>query len=52
MLNSANDEVNQVLGTSGKGKSGSTVVAVLVQKDELYWIAVGDSHIYLYRNGL
>ncbi len=51
MLNSANDEVNQVLGTSGKGKSGSTVVAVLVQKDELYWIAVGDSHIYLYRNG-
>lgn len=51
MLNKANDEVNDMLAPSGQGKSGSTVVSVLIRDMQLYWIAVGDSHIYLYRDG-
>ncbi len=51
MLNQANDEVNARLSGGGQGKSGSTVVAVILRDTQLYWIAVGDSHIYLYRNG-
>ncbi|MBM7555622.1 PP2C family protein-serine/threonine phosphatase [Halanaerobacter jeridensis] len=31
-------------------KIGTTLIAVLLKKDLLYWIAVGDSHLYLYRN--
>lgn len=51
MLEAANDRVNDMLKASGSGKSGSTVVAVIVRDMKLHWIAVGDSHIYLYRNG-
>lgn len=50
LLNKANTDVNQMLGKNGQRKSGSTVVAVLIRDDWLYWIAVGDSHIYLYRD--
>lgn len=51
MLGKANDQVNDMLAPSGQGKSGSTVVSVLIRDMQLYWIAVGDSHIYLYRDG-
>ena len=51
MLNQANDEVNARLSGGGQGKSGSTVVAVILRDMQLYWISVGDSHIYLYREG-
>ena len=51
MLGEANEQVNAMLGSSGSGKSGSTVVAVIIRNMKLYWITVGDSHIYLYRNG-
>lgn len=50
MLNLANDQVMGKLGPQGRGKSGSTMVGTLVKDGSLYWIAVGDSHIYLYRN--
>ncbi len=30
---------------------GTTLVAVVVYQDELHWIAVGDSRIYLFREG-
>ncbi|MDO4987627.1 MAG: protein phosphatase 2C domain-containing protein [Synergistes sp.] len=33
------------------GNCGSTLVAVAVKCDMLYWVSVGDSHIYRYRNG-
>ena len=51
MLGRANDEVNAVLGHAGPGKSGSTVVAALIQGRELYWFSVGDSRIALVRGG-
>lgn len=33
-----------------KGTAGSTMVAVLISGQKLYWISVGDSRIYFYRN--
>ncbi|HWP97261.1 MAG TPA: protein phosphatase 2C domain-containing protein [Syntrophomonadaceae bacterium] len=30
--------------------TGTTLVAAVVDLDELYWISVGDSHIYLFRD--
>lgn len=51
MLGRANDEVNAVLGHAGPGKSGSTVVAALLQDRRLYWFSVGDSRISLVRGG-
>ncbi|MDR1510904.1 MAG: protein phosphatase 2C domain-containing protein [Synergistaceae bacterium] len=32
-----------------EGNCGSTLVAAVLHKDCLYWISVGDSHIYLWR---
>lgn len=48
MLDSVTDEVNQMLGQAGLKKSGSTLMAVLVRDFRFHWVAVGDSHIYLY----
>lgn len=47
----ANDDVNRMLGPEGLYKSGSTLIAVLAQDDAFHWLSVGDSRIYLYRNG-
>ena len=44
-------EVNRKLGASGYYKSGSTLVAVYVKGGRLHWLSIGDSRIYLYRNG-
>lgn len=49
MLAHANREVNSMLGMAERYKSGSTVVAVMVEADRFQWISVGDSRIYLYR---
>lgn len=49
MVAHANREVNQMLGPEGLYKSGSTLLAVMAEKDGFHWVAVGDSHIYLYR---
>lgn len=49
MLNDTNNAVNAML--KGNSKSGSTLLAALIQKDELFWLTVGDSHMYLYRDG-
>lgn len=51
MLGRANDNVNNLLNSRRSEKSGSTVVAVLVRDSGLYWLTVGDSHLYLYRDG-
>ena len=51
MINVINQDVNQMLGEEKLFKSGSTVVATMVVKDHLWWASVGDSRIYLYRNG-
>ena len=50
MVSQANREVNQYLA-GNTGKSGSTVVAVWIRGSQLYFISVGDSRIYLLRNG-
>lgn len=34
-----------------EGEAGSTLVAVIVKDDRIYWTSVGDSRIYLYRSG-
>ncbi len=49
MIAHANHEVNQMLGVENQYKSGSTVIAALIEKDGFQWATVGDSHIYLYR---
>lgn len=51
MVAHANQEVNRMLGVSRQYKCGSTLLAVLVEKDTMQWITVGDSRIYLYRGG-
>lgn len=50
MLKEANGEVNRYLGNK-TGQCGSTLVAGIVKDKKCYWISVGDSHIYLYKNG-
>ena len=51
MLDTVNENVNRMLGPEGLFKSGSTLVAVLAYENRFQWIAVGDSRIYLYRQG-
>jgi len=33
-------------------EAGTTLTAVLIRSGELYWCGIGDSHIYLYRDGI
>jgi len=48
----ANDEVLTLARDAGvEGDAGSTLVAVIVKDDKLYWASVGDSRIYLFRSG-
>lgn len=51
ILDGVNATVNQMLGPEGLQKSGSTLLAVLVRGSSFHWIAVGDSHIYLFHDG-
>ena len=51
MLDKVNENINQMLGPDGLYKSGSTMVAILAFDGQFQWIAVGDSRIYLYRQG-
>lgn len=50
MVTLANRNVNNYLKNNSIGQSGSTVVAAVIKEMNLYWISVGDSRIYLYRN--
>lgn len=48
----ANHEILKLKGENGKRlDAGSTLVTVIVQKRNLYWSSVGDSRLYLFRNG-
>ncbi len=51
LVNEANTRVNAELGAEKLGKCGSTLTAVCIKDQKLYWISVGDSHIYAYRDG-
>lgn len=52
LLGQANAAVNQLLGPSGYGQSGSTIVMGLIKEGFFYWLSVGDSRICLYRGGV
>ncbi len=48
----ANDAVLEMAERSGlRGSAGTTLVAAVVEKDCLSWISVGDSRVYLFREG-
>ena len=49
-LSSAMRQINQSVATSGM-KGGSTAAAVKCCTEGIYWCAVGDSRIYLFRDG-
>ena len=51
MVAGINRAVNQMLGPKGLYTSGSTVVSALITGKVLRWISVGDSRVYLYRDG-
>jgi PPM family protein phosphatase len=49
-LDEANQAVFKMADESGfSGDAGTTLVAAVIHKNFLYWISVGDSHIYLIR---
>ncbi|HPA58586.1 MAG TPA: protein phosphatase 2C domain-containing protein [Synergistales bacterium] len=49
---SANEAVLEMAARSGlRGSTGTTLVAAVVEKDCLSWISVGDSRVYLFREG-
>ena len=52
-VQAANAAVNQLTRSAGlnEGDAGATLVVVVVHEARLYWTAVGDSHLYLCRNG-
>jgi len=51
-LQTANQAVLDLAETAGLGgEVGTTLVAALVHNEQLHWVSVGDSRIYLLRNG-
>lgn len=47
----ANESVCQFSQSAGiQNLAGSTFIAAAIKDDKLYWISVGDSHIYLFRD--
>ncbi len=51
LVDRAANAVNEDLGPEKIGRCGSTVVAVVVKDNRLSYISVGDSHIYVWRDG-
>ena len=51
MIINANRNVCSYIESTGGKMSGSTLVAAFVKEDKLYFATVGDSRIYLVRNG-
>lgn len=49
MLFHVNSLANDYLAARGSAKSGTTVAAAVIKNGELFWISVGDSRLYLYR---
>lgn len=50
MAENANREVNEILENGGE-QGGSTLVAALVRDRELFWLSIGDSRLFLWRDG-
>lgn len=48
----ANEELDAaIVNDPGLDGMGSTLLATVISQETLYWISVGDSPLYLYRNG-
>ncbi|MCD8081908.1 MAG: protein phosphatase 2C domain-containing protein [Bacteroides sp.] len=52
LFSDANGAVNRMLGYERIGQCGSTMVAGLLKNERFYFLSVGDSRIYLYRDGI
>lgn len=52
LVQSAVESVNKLLGPSGFSKSGSTLVMGLLRESAFSFLSVGDSRVYLYRQGI
>lgn len=39
-----------ILKVANENKLGTTLISVILKKNKLYWVSIGDSHLYLYRN--
>lgn len=51
-LRSAHEAIRyEISENSAPEDMGTTLVAVYVSNEDLYWVSVGDSHLYLYRKG-
>lgn len=51
-LIAANGAVLEMARLDGReGEVGTTLVAAVIKDNELYWVSVGDSRIYLWRHG-
>lgn len=46
-----NDSVCEQYAADGSSKAGATMVFTYIFKNRIYWITVGDSRLYCYRNG-
>lgn len=51
IVHRTNTVVNSTLGQDKLYQSGSTMVCTLIDNRKLLWASVGDSRIYLFRNG-
>lgn len=47
-----NSEVSESFSKNGKSNAGSTMIVVFIYRTKLYWACVGDSRLYLLREGL
>lgn len=45
------DLANEAVRRVTAGRAGTTLVSALIRRGELYWLSVGDSRGYLYRQG-
>ncbi len=46
-----NNSVCEQYAADGSSKAGATMVFAYIFKNRIYWITVGDSRLYCYRNG-
>ncbi|MFO7820369.1 MAG: protein phosphatase 2C domain-containing protein [Halanaerobacter sp.] len=50
LMNTVYASNKKLIKRSGREKSGTTLVAAVINNNLLHWVTVGDSHLYLYRN--
>ena len=51
ICNAVNDEV-YTMNSMQDMNGGSTLICIFIVDDQLYWISIGDSRIYLFRDGV